>query len=622
MTPPDPHSVWILGISGYYHDSAACLIKNGQIIAAAQEERFTRKKHDPRFPKLAIAYCLKEGRISLHDLHFIAFYEKPFIKFERLLETYLAFAPKGITSFWQAMPIWLKEKLFLKQILRKEFQDFEGAHEEKNLPPLVFPEHHESHAASAFYPSPYNQAAILCLDGVGEWATTSAWVGRENKITPLWDIPFPHSLGLLYSAFTYYTGFKVNSGEYKVMGLAPYGEPKYVDKIYDHLLDLKPDGTFRLNMEYFDFCTGLTMTNQKFSTLFGAPPRTPESNLSQREMDLARSIQEVTEEVMLRLGNTLHRETGLDHLCLAGGVALNCVGNGRLLRDGLFKGIWIQPAAGDAGGAIGAALATYHQMLEMPRKEPESGDAMHGSYLGPSFSNEDIEAYLKEIQAPYQRVHDGDLFKVVANELAQGKVVGWCQGRMEFGPRSLGGRSILGDARNTQMQSVMNLKIKYRESFRPFAPSVLRERVSEYFELESDSPYMLIVAPVQQHRRVPVRETLEKLWGIQLLNESRSDLPAITHIDYSARVQTVHSQTNPRYYQLLKAFEEQTGYAVLVNTSFNVRGEPIVCTPEDAYRCFMRTEMDLLVIENCLVYKKDQPVREENLDWKTEFALD
>jgi carbamoyltransferase len=622
MTHPAPHSVWILGISGYYHDSAACLIKNGQIIAAAQEERFTRKKHDPRFPKLAIAYCLKEGRISLHDLHFIAFYEKPFIKFERLLETYLAFAPKGITSFWQAMPIWLKEKLFLKQILRKEFQDFEGAHEEKNLPPLVFPEHHESHAASAFYPSPYNQAAILCLDGVGEWATTSAWVGRENKITPLWDIPFPHSLGLLYSAFTYYTGFKVNSGEYKVMGLAPYGEPKYVDKIYDHLLDLKPDGTFRLNMEYFDFCTGLTMTNQKFSTLFGAPPRTPESNLSQREMDLARSIQEVTEEVMLRLGNTLHRETGLDHLCLAGGVALNCVGNGRLLRDGLFKGIWIQPAAGDAGGAIGAALATYHQMLEMPRKEPESGDAMHGSYLGPSFSNEDIEAYLKEIQAPYQRVHDGDLFKVVANELAQGKVVGWCQGRMEFGPRSLGGRSILGDARNTQMQSVMNLKIKYRESFRPFAPSVLRERVSEYFELESDSPYMLIVAPVQQHRRVPVRETLEKLWGIQLLNESRSDLPAITHIDYSARVQTVHSQTNPRYYQLLKAFEEQTGYAVLVNTSFNVRGEPIVCTPEDAYRCFMRTEMDLLVIENCLVYKKDQPVREENLDWKTEFALD
>jgi len=622
MTHPDPHAVWILGISGYYHDSAACLIKNGKIIAAAQEERFTRKKHDPRFPKQAIAYCLKEGRISLQDLHFIAFYEKPFIKFERLLETYLAFAPKGITSFWQAMPIWLKEKLFLKQILRREFQEFEGSPKGQPLPPLVFPEHHESHAASAFYPSPYQQAAILCLDGVGEWATTSAWVGRENKITPLWEIPFPHSLGLLYSAFTYYTGFRVNSGEYKVMGLAPYGEPKYVDKIYDHLLDLKPDGTFRLNMEYFDFCTGLTMTNKKFSSLFGAPPRTPESNLSQREMDLARSIQEVTEEVMLRLGNTLHRETGLDHLCMAGGVALNCVGNGRLLREGLFKEIWIQPAAGDAGGAIGAALATYHQMLEMPREEPESGDAMHGSYLGPSFSNEDIEAYLKEIQAPYQRVHDGDLFKVVANELAQGKVVGWCQGRMEFGPRSLGGRSILGDARNTQMQSVMNLKIKYRESFRPFAPSVLRERVSEYFELESDSPYMLLVAPVQQHRRIPVRETSEKLWGIQLLNESRSDLPAITHIDYSARIQTVHSQTNPRYYQLLKAFEEQTGYAVLVNTSFNVRGEPIVCTPEDAYRCFMRTEMDLLVMENCLVYKKDQPVREENVDWKTEFALD
>lgn len=618
----DNTGVWILGISGYYHDSAACLIKDGHIIAAAQEERFSRKKHDSRFPIHAITYCLQEANITLSDLSSISFYEKPFLKFERLLETYLSFAPKGLISFWQAMPVWLKDKLFLKSRLTLEFEKLDALKGSGEFPPFAFPEHHESHAASAFYPSPYEQAAILCMDGVGEWATTSVWAGAQNSITPLWEIPFPHSLGLLYSAFTYYTGFKVNSGEYKVMGLAPYGTPKYTKLIKEHLIDIKPDGTFRLNMDYFNFCTGLTMTNHKFDDLFGGPPRTPESTLTQREMDLARSVQEVTEEVMLQLGRTVQRETGMQYLCMAGGVALNCVGNGRLLREGPFEGIWIQPAAGDAGGAIGAALQVYHHMLGHPRTCHFPHDSMKGSYLGPTFSNEDIEHYLGSIDAVYVRHADNDLFDTVARALAEGKVVGWFQGRMEFGPRALGGRSILGDPRNSTMQSVMNLKIKYRESFRPFAPAVLRERVSEYFELDADSPYMLIVAPVVERRRISQTRSSENLWGIELLNQARSDIPAVTHLDYSARVQTVHEETNPRYYRLLETFEKQTGCSVLINTSFNVRGEPIVCSPEDAYRCFMRTEMDLLVLENCVLYKPDQKAWEEGTDWKQEFALD
>lgn len=612
----------ILGISAYYHDSAAALVRDGDIVAAAQEERFTRKKHDPGFPHRAVEYCLQAGGIQLKDVHYLVFYDKPLVKFERLLETYLGFAPKGIQSFLAAMPVWMKEKLLLRSLLVKEFLVHGKGMTKTELPPVLFSEHHESHAASAFFASPYEQAVVLCMDGVGEWATTSAWKGEGNRLTPLWEIPFPHSLGLLYSAFTYYTGFKVNSGEYKVMGLAPYGEPKYVKAIYEHLLDLKPDGTFRLNMEYFNYCTGLTMTGRKFDEVFGGPPRKPESKLTQREMDLARSIQEVTEEVMLRLSRTLHRETGVENLCLAGGVALNCVGNGRILREGPFKGLWIQPAAGDAGGALGAALSVWHQFEGHPRVADGKRDKMRGSYLGPSFSNEEVERFLKEKGAPYVRLDDTALAERVAEELAAEKVVGWLQGRMEFGPRALGGRSILGDARSTKMQSVMNLKIKYRESFRPFAPSVLRERVADYFDLNADSPYMLIVAPVLERRRRPMTKAQKELWGIDLLNVPRSDIPAITHLDYSARVQTVHEDTNPRYYRLLKAFEAKTGYAVLVNTSFNVRGEPIVCTPEDAYRCFMRTEMDVLVLENCVLYKADQKPLETDTDWKKEFELD
>ena len=619
---PSKNGIWILGISGYYHDSAACIVKDGHIIAAAQEERFSRKKHDARFPIHAITYCLQEANITLSELETIAFYEKPFLKFERLLETYLSFAPKGLLSFWQAMPVWLKEKLFLKNRLTKELGKFGPLQGHGPLPMLSFSEHHESHAASAFYPSPYERAAILCMDGVGEWATTSVWAGNNNTITPLWEIPFPHSLGLLYSAFTYYTGFKVNSGEYKVMGLAPYGQPKYTKHIKDHLIDIKPDGTFRLNMEYFNFCTGLTMTNHKFDELFGGPPRTPESTLTQREMDLARSVQEVTEEIMLQIGETIHHETGMEYLCMAGGVALNCVGNGRLLREGPFKGIWIQPAAGDAGGAVGAALQAYHHMLGHPRTCHAPHDSMRGSYLGPAFSNEAIEQFLGTVDASYTRYAVDDFFETVAKALAEGKIVGWFQGRMEFGPRALGGRSILGDPRNPAMQSVMNLKIKHRESFRPFAPAVLRERVAEYFELDTDSPYMLLVAPVVKNRRIPQAPHSENLWGIELLNQARSDIPAVTHLDYSARVQTVHEETNPRYYRLLQTFEKHTGCAVLVNTSFNVRGEPIVCSPEDAYRCFMRTEMDLLVLENCVLIKSDQKAWEEETDWKQEFTLD
>lgn len=611
----------ILGISAFYHDSAACLIRDGEIVAAAQEERFTRKKHDPGFPSHAVAYCLKEGGITLQDLRYIVFYDKPLVKFERLLETYLAYAPKGLQSFVTAMPVWLKEKLFLRNVLAKEFMALAPELKQSELPQLLFGEHHESHAASAFYPSPYEKAVVLCMDGVGEWATTSAWLGEGNVVTSLWEIPFPHSLGLLYSAFTYYTGFKVNSGEYKVMGLAPYGEPKYVKQIYDHLLDLKPDGTFRLNMDYFNYCTGLTMTGDKFNDVFGGPPRKPESTLTQREMDLARSIQEVTEEVMLRVTRTLHHETGVDYLCMAGGVALNCVGNGRILREGPFKGIWIQPAAGDAGGAVGAALAAWHHYDDQPRCVTGT-DRMKGSYLGPRHTNAEIEQFLKHAAAPYELLDDEQLVDRVAKDLAEGKVVGWFQGRMEFGPRALGGRSILGDARNTTMQSVMNLKIKHRESFRPFAPSVLRERVSDFFEMDTDSPYMLLVAPVQNKRRLPLPSPQSGLWGIDLLNVPRSEIPAVTHLDYSARIQTVHEETNSRYYRLLKAFDKHTGCPVLVNTSFNVRGEPIVATPEDAFRCFMRTEMDVLVLENCVLYKAQQTPLVNDTNWQKEFELD
>lgn len=613
---------YILGISAFYHDSAACLLRDGEIIAAAQEERFTRKKHDAGFPRRAVHYCLQESGIGLTDLTYIVFYDKPLLKFERLLETYLSFAPRGLRSFVAAMPVWLKEKLLLKNLLKCELAACDSAVNKSALPPILFTEHHESHAASAFYPSPYEKAAVLCLDGVGEWATTSAWIGQGNGLTPLWEIPFPHSLGLLYSAFTYYTGFTVNSGEYKVMGLAPYGKPTYVQAIYDHLIDLKADGTFRLNMDYFNYCTGLTMTGGRFDQLFGGPPRKPETLLTQREMDLARSIQEVTEEVMLRLAGTLHRETGAENLCLAGGVALNCVGNGRILRQGPFQSLWIQPAAGDAGGALGAALAAWYQFENRPREITRGRDAMHGSYLGPSFTNAEIEERLKQMGAPYERLGDDVLFQRIAEELASEKVVGWFQGRMEFGPRALGGRSILGDARSPKMQSVMNLKIKYRESFRPFAPSVLHERLADYFEMETDSPYMLLVAPVRKQRRTELSPDQNALWGIDLLNVPRSDIPAVTHVDYSARIQTVHADTNPRYHQLLKAFEANTGYGVLVNTSFNVRGEPIVCTPEDAYRCFMRTKMDILVLENCVLEKADQKPWQEDTDWRKELVLD
>lgn len=613
----------ILGISAYYHDAAAALVSEGRLIAAAQEERFTRKKHDPSFPRHAIRYCLREGGVPLSRLDYVVFYEKPLVKFERLLETYLGFAPRGLQSFLSSMPVWLKEKLFLKKILTRELMMLSEEDLGATFPSLLFSEHHLSHAASAFYPSPYAESAILCMDGVGEWATTSAWWGQDKDITPLWEIPFPHSLGLLYSAFTYYTGFKVNSGEYKVMGLAPYGEPKYAKVIYDHLIDLKPDGTFRLNMDYFNYCTGLTMVNGRFETLFGGPPRQPEAPLTQREMDLACSIQVVMEEAMLRLARTIKRETHGEYLCLAGGVALNCVGNGRIWREGLFKGIWIQPAAGDAGGSLGAALAAWHQYLQMPRVVRRNGDGMHGSFLGPAYTNDEIEQALKSFEAVYIRVdHDVALFSRVADELAAEKVVGWFQGRMEFGPRALGSRSILGDPRSPRMQSVMNLKIKYRESFRPFAPSVLRERLSDYFDLDVDSPYMLLVAPVVQKRRIPRTQPTSGLRGIDLLKVPRSDIPAVTHIDYSARIQTVDHHTNPRYYGLLKAFEAKTGCAVLVNTSFNVRGEPIVQSPSDAYRCFMRTEMDLLVMGNFLLYKTDQQPLPVDRDWKNEYVLD
>ena len=610
----------ILGISAYYHDSAAALLVDGEIVAATQEERFSRKKHDARFPCQAIAYCLSEAGVKLKNLDYVVFYEKPLITFERLLETYLAYAPSGFRSFLLAMPAWLKEKLYLKAVLKKELAAL-GECKKSQLPPLLFTEHHQSHAASAFFPSPFERAAVLCLDAVGEWATASCWLGEGNQLTPQWEINFPHSLGMLYSAFTYYTGFKVNSGEYKLMGLAPYGAPKYMDLILDNLLDLKEDGTFRLNMDYFNYTTGLTMTNRKFHRLFGSPPRQPESKITQREMDIAASIQKVTEEVVLRLAKTVHLELGEDYLCLAGGVALNCVAHGRVWREGSFQDIWIQPAAGDAGGAVGAALAIWHQYNEQPRLS-DGRDKMQGAYLGPQFTEAEIESYLERVGANYQRLEDEELMPRVAAILASENVVGWFQGRMEFGPRALGSRSIIGDPRSSKMQSVMNLKIKYRESFRPFAPSVLAERVADYFEIDRSSPYMLLVAPVKEDLHIPMTPQQQQLFGIEKLKVPRSAIPAVTHVDYSARIQTVHQQTNPRYYELIRHFEQKTGCGVLVNTPFNVRGEPIVCTPEDAYRCFMRTEMDYLVLENFLLAKSQQQPWERDDSWKEEFELD
>ncbi len=610
----------ILGISAYYHDSAAALVVDGEIASAAQEERFTRKKHDPGFPEQAIKNCLADSGIGISELEYITFYDKPLLKFERLLETYLSFAPRGFRSFVAAMPVWLKEKLFLKDMLKKELARI-GDIEVSELPPLLFNEHHKSHAASAFYASPFERAAVICLDGVGEWATSSVWLGNGNDLDPQWEIDFPHSLGLLYSAFTYYTGFRVNSGEYKLMGLAPYGEPKYVDLILDNLLDLKADGTFRLDMSYFNYATGLTMTNDKFARLFGGPPRAPESTVTQREMDIARSIQVVTEEIVLKICRTVQQELQADYLCLAGGVALNCVANGRILREGPFQDIWIQPAAGDAGGAVGAALTTWYEYLEQPRKL-NSHDCMAGAYLGPHHSNLEITDFLDSVGASYNQLADDELLPELADILEQENVVGWFQGRMEFGPRSLGGRSIIGDARSKKMQSTMNLKIKFRESFRPFAPVVKYDKVADWFEIDRSSPYMLLVAPVKEDKRLQMTDEQKQLFGIEKLNIPRSQIPAVTHVDYSARIQTVHPETNPRFYRLLDEFEQRTECPVLVNTSFNVRGEPIVCTPEDAYRCFMRTEMDYLVLENVLLAKSKQPAWQEDGDWRDEFALD
>lgn len=606
--------MYILGISCYYHDSAAALIKDGDIIAAAQEERFTRKRHDFNFPKEAIAYCLTEAGITAKDLSYVVFYDKPLVKFERILETYLSTAPQGIRSFLMAMPLWLKEKLWIPSLI----SDSLGEHV-----PLLFTEHHESHAASAFFPSPYERAAFLTMDGVGEWATTSYGVGDGNRITMKAELNFPHSLGLLYSAFTYFTGFKVNSAEYKVMGLAPYGEPKYVQKIYDNLIDLKEDGSFRMDMKYFDYCAGLRMTNERFGELFGGPAREPESKLTQREMDLARSLQDVTEEIMLRMTRHVHKETGEKNLVLAGGVALNCVGNGRVLREGPFENIWIQPAAGDAGGALGAALFAWYQYLGNARTvSPAGRDAQKGSYLGPVYSDQEIEHYLQMNEIVYRKVSPDQLADTVADVLAQENVVGWFQGRMEFGPRALGARSIIGDARSPKMQSIMNLKIKFRESFRPFAPSVLEERVSDYFEIDRASPYMLLVAGVNDARRIAMTAEQERLFGIDKLNVPRSDIPAVTHIDYSARIQTVNRQDHPLYYDLISAFERKTGCPVIINTSFNVRGEPIVCRPEEAYKCFMRTEMDYLVMGNFVIAKTEQKQLVNDSDWRKEFQLD
>jgi carbamoyltransferase len=606
-------SIHILGISAFYHDSAACLLKDGQIIAAAQEERFTRKKHDQAFPNNAIQYCLKEAGIEGSDLDCVAFYDKPFLKFERILETYLTFAPIGIKSFLKAMPLWIKKKLWIKEIIKDEL-NYSGK--------IIFPEHHESHAASAFFPSPFQEAAFITMDGVGEWSTSSFGIGKDNQIELLADIQFPHSLGLLYSAFTYYTGFRVNSGEYKIMGLAPYGEAKYKDLIYKHLIDVKEDGSFKMKMDYFNYCAGLTMTSKKFHKLFGGPPRKPESKLTQKEMDLARSIQEVTEEIVMKMAKHVKKETGMKYLCLAGGVALNCVANGKLLRSGLFDDIWIQPAAGDAGGAVGCALFTWYQYLNNQRKADNKIDFMQGSYLGPEFKNGSIESFLKKNEYSYHTLTDKELPEKIADLIADEKVIGWFQGRMEFGPRALGSRTIIGDARSPEMQKTMNLKIKYRESFRPFAPSVRAENISDYFEIDRESPYMLLVANVQKDKQVKMSDEQKSYFGLEKLNVVRSEIPAITHVDYSARIQSVNGKTNPRYHEILTKFNDKYGCAVIVNTSFNVRGEPIVCTPEDAYTCFMRTQMDYLVMGNYLLDKKEQKSLKGDSDWQTEFELD
>lgn len=646
--------VSVLGISAFYHDSAACLVVDGEIIAAAQEERFTRIKHDYNFPLQAVRYCLEEAKITPAEVNYVGFYDKPLLKFDRLLETYLDYAPSGFSSFLKALPLWMREKLWMPDLIRTEMGKATGEDDERAAKKLgkkfewklLFGDHHESHAASAFYPSPFEEAAILTIDGVGEWATSSIGIGKSNEITLLKELRFPDSLGLLYSAFTYYTGFKVNSGEYKVMGLAPYGEPKYVDLIKNKLLEIRDDGSLKMNHEFFSYSQGLRMTNRAFDNVFGSPPRKPESPITQKEMDLARSIQVITEEVMLKMTRFAQQETGMKKLCLAGGVALNCVANGRVLREVPFEDIWIQPAAGDAGGALGIALAIWHRYLGKPRESAEQAgtwesgrrvgtlsgqiekatsiyaDGMKGSYLGPKHSEEEIEAFLKSKQAPYAKYSRPELPQRVAELLAAGKIIGLHQGRMEFGPRALGARSIIGDPRSAEMQSAMNLKIKYRESFRPFAPSIMRERVSEWFELESDSPYMLLVANVNEPRRSKLTSEDELLWGIDKLKVKRSEIPAVTHVDYSARIQTVRRETNPLYWDIIDAFEKQTGCPIIVNTSFNVRGEPIVCTPQDSYRCFMRTEMDFLVLETCVLDKKDQPAFEDKMNWRRDFQLD
>ncbi|HLP57801.1 MAG TPA: carbamoyltransferase [Candidatus Deferrimicrobium sp.] len=604
----------ILGISAFYHDSAAALVRDGDIAAAAQEERFTRKKHDFNFPGHAIAYCLEEAGIKPNELDYVVFYDKPFLKFERILETYLQYAPIGIQSFIKAMPLWIKQKLWMKSLIQENLAGYEKK--------ILFPRHHESHAAAAFFPSPFEEAAIITVDGVGEWATTSVGYGKRNKIKLINEIHFPHSLGMLYSAFTYYTGFKVNSGEYKVMGLAPYGEPKYVQTILDNLMDLKEDGSFKLNMKYFNYAAGLTMTNREFDKLFGGPPRTKEGGLGQREMDLARSLQDVTELAMLRMARHAQRLTGSKYLCLAGGVALNCVANGKILREKIFEDIWIQPAAGDAGGALGAALAVWYDYLDNPRKVAGNLDMQKGSYLGPSYNNDEILAFLEQNKIPYRHYADDELFDITARLLTGEHVIGWFQGRMEFGPRALGARSIIGDARSPVMQKKMNLKIKHRESFRPFAPSVLGEEVANYFDLDRPSPYMLLVANVKKELQREMTPEEKQLFGIDKLNVVRSTITAVTHVDYSARVQTAHKETNPRYWEMIDRFRQLTGCPVIVNTSFNVRGEPIVCTPLDAYKCFMRTEMDYLVLGNFVLDKKNQPEFHDNIDWREVFELD
>ena len=610
----------ILGISAFFHDSAAALVVDGEIISAAQEERFSRKKHDPSYPHNAIKFVLNHSNLKLSEIDYIVFFEKPFLKFERLLETYLAFAPKGFVSFSMAMPIWLREKLFQKKFLFEKLKEHDEGFKDMNK--IYFSEHHFSHAASAFYPSPFKEAVILILDGVGEWATTTVAVGKENNITMLKEIHFPHSIGLLYNAFTYYIGFKVNSGEYKVMGLAPYGEPKYKNLILKELIDLKDDGSFRLNMKYFNFATGLTMTNEKFANLFGQKVRDPKNDLlTQFHMDIAASIQAVTEEIVLRLVSSIYKETKINNLCMAGGVALNCVANGKVLKKNIFKNIWFQPAAGDAGGSLGAALAFWYQELGNKRKLKENRDDMKGSYLGPSFSNDEVENKLKSLGAKYEKQDEENLIISIANELKNKKTIGWFQGRMEFGPRALGSRSIIADPRSDKMQKKLNLKVKFRESFRPFAPSVLRSDVNDWFDLNCDSPYMLLVADVKKNIQIPMSDKDNRLFGIEKLNIKRSSIPTVTHVNYSARIQTVHEDTNPRYFKLLKKFKEITGCPVLVNTSFNVRGEPIVCTIEDAFKCFMGTNLDILVCENFILQKGNQ-IKNSSSHYKDKIELD